>query len=263
MSLYAPELFTGVDAQGLGTGGLIEGALLGSIGLDRVSLWAGMLAELPVATPNGPALVPSLLGRTGTFIIQEQFDRLQDADLHYYKQDLMGTDAFMQVAGQTFTAQITAAFRNNLEAQFIHQDTFRRFQLDDLAPEVTTSAAPTTAAFALQELLAGGGLLTTHPLLDPVVLNALLAVLDTPGTLAALIAAGDLPAEVTPAAAALLAELALEAPAQFAAFELGLADLALAVSDPLQVAAIETALQDFILGTGVIPPGDVQTFAGL
>ncbi len=45
MSLYAPELFTGVDAQGLGTGALNEGALLGSIGLDRVSLWAGLLAE--------------------------------------------------------------------------------------------------------------------------------------------------------------------------------------------------------------------------
>ncbi len=94
-----------------------------------------------------------------------------------------------------------------------------------LHSEVTTSAGPITAAFALQEFLAGGGLLATHPLLDPVVLNALLAVLDTPGTLAALIAAGDLPAEVTPAAAALLAELALEAPEQLAAFELELAAL--------------------------------------
>ncbi|MCT0216106.1 hypothetical protein KQ298_07190 [Synechococcus sp. CS-1330] len=267
MRLYAPELFNGpLDQHGLPTLLIDAASLAGNVGLDRVSLWAGMLAEAPVTTPNGPALVPSLLGRTGTFIIQEQFDRLQDADLHYYKQDLMGTDAFMQVAGQTFTAQITAAFRNNLEAQFIHQDTFRRFQLDDLAPEFTTSAAPTTAAFALQELLAGGGLLANHPLLDPVVLNALLVVLEaSPAgtTLAALIAAGGLPVEVPAAAAALLAELALEAPAQLAAFELGLADLALAVSDPLQVAAIETALQSFILGTGVIPPGDVQTFAGL
>ena len=77
-----------------------------------------MLAEAPAATPNGPALVPSLLGRTGTFILQEQFDRLQDGDLHYYKQDLIGTDVFNQVAFQTFTAQVTAAFQDDLQAQF-------------------------------------------------------------------------------------------------------------------------------------------------
>jgi len=126
MRLYAPELFGGTMGAGLPTGSLDAGALELATGLDRVELWIGMLAEVPTVTPNGPALVPSLLGRTGTFILQEQFDRLQDGDLHYYKQDLIGTDVFNQVAFQTFTAQITAAFQEDLQAQFIHQDTFRR-----------------------------------------------------------------------------------------------------------------------------------------
>ena len=247
MRLYAPELFGGTMGAGLPTGTLVGGGLDSTTGLDRVDLWIGMLAEAPVATPNGPALVPSLLGRTGTYIIQEQYDRLQDGDLHYYKQDLIGTDVFNQVAFQTFTAQITAAFQEDLQAQFIHQDTFRRFQLDnpDSAnvqdPNVTRNTTrdftiKTTAQFAVEEIVLPGGTLLESPLFDPQVLTVIVGALnDDPNqTLLTLIGNAAFNSRLNaagpngPAAAVWLAELALEQPLQVDAIEASLRQALLA-----------------------------------
>ena len=235
MRLYAPELFTNtlLDADGLDrigvAGSMVANAWTTNTGLDRVELWIGMLAEAPVVTPNGPALVPSLLGSTGTFIIQEQFDRLQDADIHYYKQDLMGTDLFNQIASATFTAQIQSALPD-LTAQIIHQDTFRRFQIDNLNTTDTAFTPNTTAVFAAQEVIAATGSLLTSPLFDQQVLTAivtplnanpnttLLALIPNPVFAASVAAAGP----NGPAAQALLAELALENPAAVDALEAGI-----------------------------------------
>jgi hypothetical protein len=245
MRLYAPELFDGQVLGGIPTGPLLFPASLDtSVGLDRVDLWVGLLAEAPVFTPNGAALVPSLLGRTGTFIIQEQFDRLQDADLHYYKQDLMGTDVFNQVAFQTFTAQVTSAFQQDLQAQFLHQDTFRRFQLDNADVAATDITIKTTAQFAAQEITLPGGTLFTNPLFDQQVLTVIVEALnaDPNQTLLALINNAAFTAAVTaagpngPAAQTLLAELALEQPLQVDALEVG-----------LRQALLASALQSFRL----------------
>ena len=245
--LYAPELFGGTMGAALPTGTLVGGGLDSTTGLDRVDLWIGLLAEAPVTTPNGPALVPSLLGRTGTYIIQEQYDRLQDGDLHYYKQDLIGTDVFNQVAFQTFTAQITAAFQEDLQAQFIHQDTFRRFQLDnpDSAnvqdPNVTRDTTrdftiKTTAQFAVEEIVLPGGTLLESPLFDPQVLTVIVGALnDDPNQpLLTLIGNAAFNANLNAAgpnglaAAVLLAELALEQPLQVGVIEASLRQALLA-----------------------------------
>ena len=288
MRLYAPELFGGTMGAALPTGPLVGGGLDSTTGLDRVDLWIGMLAEAPVTTPNGPALVPSLLGRTGTYIIQEQYDRLQDGDLHYYKQDLIGTDVFNQVAFQTFTAQITAAFQEDLQAQFIHQDTFRRFQLDN--PDSANMQDPeligirdttrdftikTTAQFAVEEIVLPGGTLLESPLFDPQVLTVIVGALnDDPNqTLLTLIGNAAFNASLNaagpngPAAAVLLAELALEQPPQVDAIEASLRQPLLDVDEFLLQALIDiNTVTDFLLGRGAFAaagPGDVTTLAGL
>ncbi len=278
MRLYATELFDGDpvaqgDTAGLATGNLIAGALDGAVGLDRVDLWIGMLAEAPVLTPNGPAAVPSMLGRTGTYIVAEQFDRLQDADLQYYKQSLVGADVFNQIAFQTFTAQIQAAFNAELATQFLHQDTFRRFEADNFDTNTLDYVAPTTAVIALEELLAAGGTLAgANPLLDPAALTVVLDALllqqnaDEPQPLLALVGTGAL-AGLPAAAAVALAELALEAPAQVATLEAQLLDALGTAGDVVAdaAAALTTALnadaaaiEAFVAGGG-----DVVTFAGL
>jgi Ca2+-binding RTX toxin-like protein len=101
-----------------------------SVGLVNVPLWLGGLAEKEVLTPTGEGNIPSLMGSTFTFIVQETFDRVQDPDLHYYKIDIAGTDILKQLSFQTFTPMLQTSL--GMAAQLIHQDTFRAFQLDAL-----------------------------------------------------------------------------------------------------------------------------------
>ncbi|MEB3307686.1 MAG: peroxidase family protein [Cyanobacteriota bacterium] len=99
-------------------------------GLINVPLWVGGLAEKETETPTGEGNLPSLMGTTFTFIVQETFDRMQDPDLHYYKIDIPGTDILKQLSFQTFTQMLQTSL--GMAAQLIHQDTFRVFQLDAL-----------------------------------------------------------------------------------------------------------------------------------
>ena len=273
MRLYSQELFADNQLS------MLE--LNGDVGLNRVELWVALLAERPVATPNGAVMVPSLLGRTGTFIIQEQFDRLQDADLHYYKQDLIGSDLFNQVAFQTFTAQISSAFDQDLQAQFIHQDTFRRFQLENPGGgSGRNSSLKTTAQFAVEEILQPGGTLFTGPLFHPQVLKVIVGQLNANPNqpLLELLGAGDVSGKLNAVgpkgteAQALLAELALEAPQQIDAIEASLrkalpTNSQQTVRSFLQQAARDVErVEQFILGAGAFAkagPGDVSTLKGL
>ncbi|MCP9824139.1 peroxidase family protein [Synechococcus sp. EJ6-Ellesmere] len=122
-------------------------ALNNDWGLDNVDLWIGGLAEAAVLVPTGDGLLQSLAGSTFTFIIQEQFDRLQDGDRFYYKLDLAGTDLLnTQIVNSTFSALVQSS--SGAAAQYIHQDTFRNFELHDLAPGVVSFNSPFRALLA-------------------------------------------------------------------------------------------------------------------
>ena len=117
-----------------------EGAAVdNNIGLINVPLWLGGLAEKAVTTPTADGNLPSLMGSTFTFMVQESFDRAQDFDRWYYKLDLAGTDILKQLSFQTFTPMLQTALGK--AAQFIHQDTFRTFQIDSLAADTTVFTA--------------------------------------------------------------------------------------------------------------------------
>jgi Ca2+-binding RTX toxin-like protein len=105
-------------------------------GLNNIDLWIGGLAEQSVFTPTAEGALPSLMGSTFTFILQEQFDRLQDGDRHYYKTDLAGTDLLEQLSSKTFTDMLRSSL--GARAQYIHSNTFQSFTLNDLAGDVVT-----------------------------------------------------------------------------------------------------------------------------
>jgi Ca2+-binding RTX toxin-like protein len=118
------------------------GAQLGNDwGLDNVDLWIGGLAEQSVFTATAEGILPSLMGSTFTFILQEQFDRIQDADRHYYKLDLAGTDLLEQLGAKTFTDMLRSSL--GAGAQYIHSNTFQTFTLNDLAADVVNFTGDT------------------------------------------------------------------------------------------------------------------------
>ena len=104
-----------------------------NIGLINVPLWLGGLAEKPVQTPTREGDIPSLMGATFTYIVQETFDRAQDFDRWYYKLDIAGTDILKQLSFQTFTPMLQTSLGK--AAQFIHQDTFRTFTIDSMSAQ--------------------------------------------------------------------------------------------------------------------------------
>jgi Ca2+-binding RTX toxin-like protein len=110
-------------------------------GLDNVDLWIGGLAEQSVFTATAEGILPSLMGSTFTFILQEQFDRLQDADRHYYKLDIAGTDLLEQLGAKTFTDMLRSSL--GAGAQYIHSNTFQTFTLNDLAADVVNFTGDT------------------------------------------------------------------------------------------------------------------------
>jgi Ca2+-binding RTX toxin-like protein len=121
-------------------------------GLDNVDLWIGGLAEESVFTVTAEGALPSLMGSTFTFILQEQFDRLQDADRHYYKTDLAGTDLLDQMASFTFTDMLRSSL--GAGAQYIHSNTFQTFTLNDLAGDVVTFTGDTDPALTNDLIIA-------------------------------------------------------------------------------------------------------------
>lgn len=121
-------------------------------GLDNIDLWIGGLAEQSVLTPTAEGALPSLMGSTFTFILQEQFDRLQDADRHYYKLDLAGTDLLEQLSSKTFTDMLRSSL--GAGAQYIHSNTFQTFTLNDLAGDVVNFTGDTDPGLVTDLIIA-------------------------------------------------------------------------------------------------------------
>jgi Ca2+-binding RTX toxin-like protein len=105
-----------------------------AIGLDNVDLWIGGLGEKPGITTTSDGQNPSLVGSSFTWIIQEQFDRLQDGDRFYYRSHLAGTDLLKQLTNSSFTGMLQSSL--GTAAQYIHADTYHTFNTIDAAANV-------------------------------------------------------------------------------------------------------------------------------
>ncbi len=117
-----------------------EAALDNDYGLINIPLYIGGLAEKQTDTPNGEGRENSLMGEVFTFLITTAFDEFQDPDEEYYKISIPGSDILKQLGHQTWTPMIQTAL--GLEAQAIHQDTFRVAKTDVLEEGEANFTAP-------------------------------------------------------------------------------------------------------------------------